>query len=320
MPDQITPKDIQEAAGAFDRAEIRTLDDLRMCISKDVDNNIHWLSEVTKVKHSMLVALLIAEFDDDTALSGKRKLRHYWRGLTTLSSVLRLSRSEIVSQWSEQKSRALFAGPRLAWLVARQLMIRQHRLWYNWRRHWPDALVFVLLPVLLVSLALRAQSINDRNLRYVTVQRGAAVPAFQKLTDNLALTNVPYAKGAFNSIDEVRGRYTLVNLPSGATVSSDQLLSPEWSSKMADRRILSVPMQAGAYPLTMRAPCDAIMVLSPRTNDVKDLAMVSFGVIVLRFEKIGETTSATVAIQKEEFEQASMLLASRDVYLAQISR
>ena len=321
MPDYVTLKDIQDAAVALDRSDIRTLEDLRKCISKDADQNILWLSQETRVKHSLLQALLIAEFTDDTGLSGKRKLRHYWRGLKTFPSVFNASRNEMARLWRENKSRIFLDGPRHAWSVARQLIIRQHRLWYNWRRHWPDALVIVILPVLLLFLALRAQSINNRNVPYVTVQQGAAVTAFQKLTNNLVLTNVPYAKGGFTSTDQVLGRYALVNLPAGATLSSDQVLSSELSGKMQERRILSVPVKTGTYVATMKVPCEALMVLSPRKEDAKDdakeIAAVSFGVIVLRLEKTGETTSAIVAIQKDELNKASPLLASHDVFLTQ---
>jgi len=292
--DCITLKEIEEAVLALDGSEIRTLDDLRRCIGKDVNQSIQWLSKETKVKHSLLVALLIAEFNDDRGVTGKPRLRYYWRGFKTFRSVARVS-------------------PRRLSALALQMLLRQYRLLHNWRRHWADVLVIAILPLLLFALALRARSINDRQVRYVTVQQG--IPAFQTLTGNLTLTNEPYAKNAFTSVEDVRGRYALVNLAPGATVLSDQLLSSELSGKMQGRRILAVPVKAGAYVSSTNAPHEAIMVLSPRTEDVKDLAAVSFPVLVLRLEKTAETTSATVAIRAEDFDKASALLASHDVFL-----
>ena len=267
------------------------------------------------INHSLLLALLVADFNDDAGLRGKRKLRRYWRSLQTFPSAFRFSRGEVVRLWRQKKSSVLRSGPQELWSLAGQFFLRQYRLWYNWRRYWSDALVIVILPLLLVFLALRAQSINNRTVPYVTVRQGASVPAFQKLSDNLVLTNVPYAKGAFTSIYDVLDRYTLVNLPGGSTLSSDQVLSSELSRQMANRMIFSVPLKAGSYLSTMRAPCEAVMVLSPRKED--DRTWASISVIVLHFDKTGETTSATVAIDKAAFGNASALLASHDVFLAQ---
>ncbi len=296
MADCITLKEIEEAVLALDGSEIRTLDDLRRIIRKDVNQSILWLSTETKVKHSLLVALLIAEFNDDRGLTGKPRLRYYWRGLKTFRSVVRVS-------------------PRRLSALALQLWLRQHRLLYNWRRHWADVLVVAILPLLFFALALRARSINDRQVRYVTVQRG--VLAYQTLTGNLTLTNEPYAKNAFTSVDDVLGRYALVSLAPGATVLSDQLLSSELSRKMQGRRIIAVPVKAGAYVSITNAPHEAMMVLSPRTDEVKDLPAVSFAVIILRLDRTGETASATVAIRPEDFDKATALLASHDVFLGQ---
>jgi hypothetical protein len=290
-------KEIEDAVLALAGTEIRTLEDLRRCIGKDVDESIGWLSNKTEVKRSLLVALLIAEFNDDRGLSGRPRLRYYWRGMKTFRSVARVS-------------------PRQLRALALQFWLRQYRLLRNWRRHWADVLVLAIVPLVFFGLAFRARSINHNQARYVTVQQ--EVPAYQTLPGNLALANAPDAKNAFTSLNDVSGRYALVNLAPGATVSSDQLLSAYLSSKMPGRRILAVPLKAGAYVSPTNAPHEAILVLSPRSEDVKDLPSASFAVIVLRVEKIGDTTSATVAIRKEDFDQASALLASHDVFLGQL--
>lgn len=317
MPDPITLKDIQQAAAALSGCGVPTLEDLRMCISKDVDQSIRWLSVTTGTKYSLLMALLIAEARDDAGRSGKRKLLQSWRGLKTFPSVLKLSTDEIQRLWHEKKLRVVIAAREPVWAVLRQLMIRHWRLWHNWRRHWPDALAIVIFPLLLLSLALRAQSINNKSFHSVTVKQSTALPAFQKITDGVEVSSVLYSKGAFTSVDEVRGRYTLVSLPAGATLLRNQILSAEFSNKMQDRRILSIPIKAGTYVPNVTVPCEAVLVLSARRHDLNKADPVSFEVILLSLNKIDETTSATVALRKDEFERVATLLASHDVFLSQ---
>ena len=325
MADRILLKEIEAVVAALNSCEIRTLEDLRKCIGKDVDKNIRWLSEHAKVNLTLLSALLLVEFDDDAGLSGKQTLDSYWRSLQTLSSVRKFSQDEVAQLQAEKKISALGGRRRRIGSLAKQVFVRGWRLRYNWRRNWPDTFVILIVPVLLIGLALRAQLINKRNVPFVTVREGTTTMAFTKLTDNgafreltdnLALVKVPYAKGAFTSIDEVRGRYALMNLPGGSTLSSDQLLSAELSKKLTDMkepRILSVPLKKGGYISTMKAPCEAIMVLSPRNEGGTIGSGASFSVIVLRVDGTG----ATLAIKKDDLDKASALLASHDVFLVQ---
>jgi hypothetical protein len=201
-------------------------------------------------------------------------------------------------------------------VVANQIAARQQRILYNWRHHWFDAVVLLILPALIIILALRAQSINNRTVPYVTVRSDAGIAAFEELTGHVELKNVPYKNGAFSTLDEVAGRYALVNVPAGAMLSKDQVLSPELSAKMHSRRIVSVPMNPGAFNSAMKTPGEALMTLSPREDQGKDPA--SFEVIVLRLEQSAGGTSAVVAIPKDDFDKASRLLGSHNVFLAQI--
>ena len=89
MPDLVTLTDIENAAAGAGALDIRTLEDLRTCVSKDVDGSIEWLAETTFTKPSLLTALLLADFRDDTGLKSKRSLSPYWRGLKTLPVVLK---------------------------------------------------------------------------------------------------------------------------------------------------------------------------------------------------------------------------------------
>ena len=314
--DYATLKDILNAVGALNSADVRTLEDLRNVLYRDVDKNISWLAQQTDVKRALLIALLLAEFYDDTGTRGKRRLRTYWRGLKTFRGEVRNGWAEVTREWSENKRRSVSVGLNNARVVANQIAARQQRILYNWRHHWFDVVVFGMLVVLIGAVALRAKSINEGSVRYVTVRTDAGIAAFQELTDHVELTNVPYKNGALTTLADVTGRYALVNLPAGAMLSNDQVLSAELSGKMHSRRILSVPIHTGAFSSSMKAPAEALMTLSARQAEGKEPA--SFEVIVLRLEQSGGNTSAVVAIKKDDFDKASRLLGSHDVFLAQI--
>ena len=66
----------------------------------------------------------------------------------------------------------------------------------------------------------------------------------------------------------------------------------------------------------MKTPTEALMTLSDRQDGSKEPA--TFGVIVLRLDQSSGGTSAVVAIPKDDFDKASRLLGSHDVFLAQI--
>jgi hypothetical protein len=321
VTDYATLQDILSAVVALGSTDIRTLEDLRKCLNRDLDKNIFWLANQTEVNDALLTALLLAEFYDDTGTKGKRRLRIYWRGLKTLPGEVRAGWAEIVREWNADKRRSLGVGLQHAKGIAHQVAARQQRIWYNWRHHWFDV-VLVLLLVLIVSLAFRAQLINQRTIPYVTVRRDAGIAAFEELSGHVELKKVPYKDGAFTALGDVAGRYALVSLPPGAMLSKDQVLSPELSGKMPSRRIVSVPIKTGTFSSTMKTPGEALMTLSARQEDGKESVAVkesaSFDVIVLRLDQGGATTSAVLAIPKDEFDKASRLLGSHEVFLAQI--
>lgn len=314
VTDYATLHDILTAVVALSDADIRTLEDLRQCLNRDVDQNLGWLAKQTNIKDALLTALLLAEFYDDTGTKGKRRLRNYWRGLKTIPGEVRTAWAEIVRERDENKS-SLGVGLQQALGVAGHVAVRQQRIWYNWRQHWLDAVVLVLLPLLIGSLALRAQSINQRTVPYVTIRTDAGIAAFEELTGHVELKDIPHKNGAFTSLDEVAGRYALVNLLPGAMLSKDQVLSPELSRKMPSRRILSLPINPAAFSSTMKTPGEALMTLSARQHDKEP---ASFEVIVLRLDQSGGSTSAVMAIPKDDFDKATRLLGSHDVFLAQI--
>ena len=185
-----TLKEILSAVVALSSEDISTLEDLRNVLTKDVDKNIVWLAKQTKIKDALLTALLLAEFYDDTGTKGKRRLRNYWAGFKTIPDEVRAGWAEVVRQWEQNKTRSLSVGLQQALGVAGHVAVRQRRIWYNWRHHWLDAVVLLLLPALIVSLALRAQTINKRTVPYVTVRTDAGIAAFEELSGHVELKNV----------------------------------------------------------------------------------------------------------------------------------
>jgi hypothetical protein len=317
MSDPVTLKTIQETAAALNKCGIATLEDLRMCLSKDVDTGIHRISINTGASQALLMALLIAEVRDDAGKKGKRELLSYWRSLKALPAVLSLSAIEIKELWSDKKLQILWEGRKPVGAVLRQSVVRPMRLGHNWRRFLPDVLTLFILPLLLVGLAFRANSLNKKKVQYVAVVQGTSLPVFHKIAGEVEMKTVPGFKGSFTNIDQVCERYTLAAIPAGAMLQSNQLLSAELSKKMQGRKILSVPLKTGAYSATLSPPSQAIMVLSPRALDLKASEPIHFDVILLSVENNGDARSAIVAMQEDKFKIAAPLLASHDVFLSQ---
>jgi len=317
VPDPVTIKKLRETTAALRAAGIHTLEDLRLAIGKNLATGIAVVSRHTGASQALLVALLITEAKDDAGKQGRRELLAYWRGLKTFRAVLALSRAEINELWKSKRVAAWRESRDPVATVFRQAVARPRRLLSNWRRHWLDVLI-ILLPLILVLLVLRANSINKNNLHYVAA--ATTVPAFHRISNEVENKSAPAMKGAFTNIDQVRDRYTLATIPAGAILEKNQILSARLSEKMQGRKILSVPIRTGNYSPTLATPVDAIMVLSPRDPSLKATSSTIFEVIALRIEGSGETRSAVVALPEDSFNVATLLLGSHDVFLSQTVR
>jgi len=319
MPDSITVQKIKETAALLNSHGIATLDDLRMCISQDVERGVHWVSISTGTSQALLMALLIAETTDDAAKKGTRRLFRYWRSLKTFPAILWLSIIEIKGVWGQKKLLVVWHGVRPVWAVALQSFVRPKRLWHNRKRHWPDALAAALVLLLSTGVLLRAVSISKGGHQYVAARQEIRLPIFHELSDNdLETKSAPGSNGSFTNFDQVRGRYTLTAIPAGAVLLANQLLSADLSARMKGRRMLSVALKPTAYSATFVAPSEAVMILSPRTLDAKIVEPIPFDVIVLSIDTIGESKSATVALSEDKLVIAAPLLASHEVFLSQV--
>lgn len=317
VPDPATLKRIQEMTEALNRCGVTTLEDLRRCISKDVDAGINWTVINTGAQPALLTALLIAEVREDTAPSGKRKLWRYWRELKTLPAVLLLSAAEVRDLWRALGARSLWRGRGAAWAVIRQSLVRPKHLLYNWRRHWLDMLLLLTLALFVAGVWVGINQIKRQRVERVAVKGTTPLPAFHRIDDEVEMKRAPGASKAFATAEEVRGRYTLAPIPAGEILRPGELLSAELSEKMRGRRIISVPLKAGTYGSAVQPPTEAFMILSPAKPEVKAAEPVVLDVIVLKIEKTAESTSATIALAEDNFRAAAPLLASHEVFLSQ---
>ncbi|HYO90954.1 MAG TPA: hypothetical protein VEQ40_04930, partial [Pyrinomonadaceae bacterium] len=265
---------------ALNRHGVVTLEDLRRCISKDVNAGINWTVINTGASHPLLTALLIAEAREDASPSGKRKLLRYWRALKTLPAVFMLSAVELRELWRNKGAVVIMHLPTASMVVLRQSLIRPRHLLHNWRRHWFDASVAATVLLFVASLLVGARQINRQQTERVAVKQTVALPAFHRINEEVEMKSAPGASSAFNTTDEVRDRYTLSPVLAGAVLRRDQLLSAELSQKMQGRRILSVPLKAGNYSPALAPPTEALMILSTREAEMKTSEPVIMDVIV----------------------------------------
>ena len=322
MDDPVSLITIKDRAAALNSSGLSTLEDLRRWISKDVDKSIPLLAESSDTAQSLLLALLIAEFCDDAGRSGHPKLATYWRGLKTFPGLVRLYLDAL--KQAQHERRLTFKDLReAAWNIFRQAFTRLWRLLYNWRRHWADALLIIVLPALLIAVWFRVESAKSRSVQFVAVKSSANLLPFQRINDEVELASVPTKSGAFTSLDQVRGRYALVTLSSGTPILSNQILSAALSNKIQNRAIVTIPLRTGTAR-DLSPPCEAVLFLSPRETKSGESSnsspQQSVEVVLLGIDKTGETTTATVAMVKEDLDKLGPLLASHDAFLLQLAR
>lgn len=277
--DEALPRsEIEDLSALLNQSGIKTLADLKRCIANDADHGIEWVADRAKASKSLLVTLLIADMSVDASRRDNRDLLYYWRPAKRL--------------------RARRGMPKL-------------------RTNWLDLIAFAIVPIILLGMGLRAYSINKTVVPYVRVKAPSGLPSFQKVNDEIEIATKPAGDRALRSLDQARNRYTLSPVAAGAALNEDVLLSAELSKKMDNRKILSLQLGAGGQVAGLPIPREAILVLSPKQRDAQETELVSFGVIILRIDKNGDSSIATVALPGDQFDRAARLLASHDVFLAQ---
>jgi hypothetical protein len=315
MPDTVTLQRIESCAAALRQGQVKTIGDLQECVSVDVSSGLGWVANATGIERSLLLALLIAGMRDETRHNGKPALLWYWRGLKPFRLMLKLSASEFRQlDWRDRL--------RLGWIIPRQMMLRQIQLWKHKRRHWPDVLLFIILPLSLVGLSWRAVSVSRSWPESLRVKPGVSLPRFHSIDrEEVEMKSVPGGEATFAEVAVVEGRYTLEAIAPQTVLQATHLLSDELSRKMKDRRILSVPVQAADFISKPPAPSSIILLLSPREPDKTNFTPVIFeDVIFLGVEQRGDTTSAIIAMKPEDIKLATPLLATSSIFISQTAR
>ena len=278
MPDKKFCDKIVQHAELLRGNGVRTLAGLHACVGHDVPKGIDWVASHTGCSASLLTALLIAELEDDGARKATRDLSRYWK----------------------------------SWL---RPVWWPDRVWRNRRFHYSDALVLVLVLLLVAGAAtffVRIARMPVAN--YLVIKQGVNLPAFHQLTDaDLETARAPGHLGSFTNVADVRGRYTLAPLTSGARLDSSRLVSSDLSARLAGRKILSAPLKQTPESIALVPPSEALMILAPRATDLRS---ASFEVIVLRIDEGKQQRSVTLALTDDEYQIAAPLLASHDVILA----
>jgi hypothetical protein len=312
MTDQVSLDRIAETAATLKEHGVVTLADLRMCVCRDFDNGTRWLALNTGISLSLLTALLIAEAKENPTRRSGRRLFREWRALKTFPAILFLSAAR-VGKLRREKTLWKIYGP--VWWVLRQSAIRTRRLLYDWRRHWPDVLILIIVPAVLVGLVFRAYLI-DRNAP-TRVAANRSLPVFHKISEGVEVQKVSGFVDAFESLDQVRDRVTLTAVPAGSILKPTQLLSMDLSKKMRDRKILTIPLETDHYPSKLALPAEAILTFSARQGDLKT-GPVSCEVIVLDIQDSVKAgwKSATVALRESDFKVAALVLGSHDAFLS----
>lgn len=278
LDDPLPLSEIEALSALLNQSGIKTLADLKRCVATDADQGIDWIASHAKSSKSLLMALLIADMSEDPSRSDHRNLLYYWRELRRF---------------------------------------RTRRKLPDLKTNWLDLIAFVVLPITLIGIGWRAYSINTSVVPYVRVKAPSGLPIYHKVNDMVEIATKPAAKGSLTSLDQARNRYTLLPVAPGATLTEATLLSAELSNKMDGRKILSLPIGAGREVSSLPIPREAILVLSAKQLDARETESVSFDVIILRIDKQGDSSIATVALPSDQFDRAARLLASHDAFLAQ---
>lgn len=310
-----------DAASLADRG-VRTVDDLWVCISRNVDHGVTRVASQTNIDRGVLLAFLIADALDEPQRSYKPRPLRLWLGLKPVWNVLRTVGNSIkgVVQnrgriWSKIKEHKL--GLDLFWLTPKWLKGRAQRVWETRGNLWPDLLLLVL-PFLIIGLGLRSQSLNQHVVHRVAVKSAVALPAFAAIdTSKLTTRPVIDEPGSFASVDDLNQRYPLRDLTPNELVKDEQLVPSSLSWSLSGRRLLSLPISHSN--LESVQPMDRVkLIFAPR--DKEKSGVVIDDAILLSLRKEGEATFVLVAITETEVIRIEGLLGTCDIFVSQTLR
>lgn len=196
---------------------------------------------------------------------------------------------------------------------------RHYRFWVWLRFYWPEALVLAIALVLVSLLAYNAVQLQD-----TVVLGDKELPAHHLIGEG----DVKVAKrfrtyDSFRSGKDVMGRYLLRPAKPGQILLSGQLsAAPPPGATPGARRLLSVPVKAGAVVPTLGPGSRARLLFSPRQRDPKatdappgNISLEE--VVVLAVNSQGDASSVLVAVKDDaDLAKAASLLATSDVFVS----
>lgn len=331
-------KDVSESfalpEAALAGCGVTSVEELWTSIGHEVDTGIEKIIDRTKdpavaeedpaakrVRHSALLAFLIADALSESTLSYKPKPLGLWLGVKPLWNALKRFFSVFKRQWQNRAAtwtriKAHAFGLDLFWLVPKWLWKQGQETWGNrGDRLWPDLLIFGL-PLLFIGLGVRAYLLDRSVVQRVAVKQGATLPKFTVIdTQQLITRPVLDESGTFASIDDLKQRYLVRDVTPGALVKEDQLLPANLSWELSARHLLTLPVKN-----EVRKPVQPLervkLILASREKEKPSLLIDD--VLLLTTTKNGETMSVVVAVTDDAVRSIAPVLGMSDVFVLQV--
>lgn len=259
---------------------IETLDDLWRCVGVDFDKGISEVAAKAPVAPALLYSLLIA---------------------ASFGEVRRAVEGQPVS---------LRRIPKLLWVYA-------SRFWRSRGRRWVETLLAVST-LLLAVLAIRSGYVSPETADQVVVSPASSLAPFQLINaENVVLQRVPKEQKSFAAVNDVVGRYSLRNLTVGTTLKDEHLLARNLSAEMANRQVLSIPVNRKALSPGLNPPGHVWLLLSPRAPTEKSPQPVLLkDVLLLSIDLQTETSSVSVAVTEDGLNAMRILLGASEVFVS----
>jgi len=152
----------------------------------------------------------------------------------------------------------------------------------------------------------------------VIVRAAGGLPAFRPITAaDIDVSNTLSDTAAFTDKSQVIGRYALQPLRTGSVISATQLSETQiLTSTLAGRKLLTVPIQAGAVSSTLLPGRVVSLLVSPRDAGASAQAPPPITEVVVWAVLSGESgSSLTIGVTDSDYTLLSRWLGSADLYV-----
>ena len=150
----------------------------------------------------------------------------------------------------------------------------------------------------------------------VLVKAEQGIPSFYKIkAEDLEISRPVSEEKAQELKSRLVGKYSSQKISQGEFLSVNLLLSQEFSEKLANRIILTIPIKTDALNSTIQAKMK-IDLLFANKGDTGNSVIVQ-DVILLKLETKPETTSLVIAVSLEQLEVIKGKLGNFEVFVVQ---